>query len=155
MGERFRPHLTVAIIIEREGRYLMVEELNEDQDNRHVFGMPAGHVEAREGIVEAARREAREETGCEVELTAITGIYDYVKESETIIRICFAAALVDPTACPIPDDPDHEILGARWMGREEIYARRGEWRTRLVGMCMDDYLKGSRHPLSLITKLVP
>ncbi len=93
MSNRFKPNATVAVIIEHEDKFLMVEELNEDQDNKPVFGMPAGHIEAKESIIEAASREAFEECGCEVELTALVGIYDYVKNDETIERFCFAAKI--------------------------------------------------------------
>ena len=91
MSERFKPFATVALIIEHEGRFLMVEEKNEF--GATVFGMPSGHIDAKEGIIEAALREGYEETGCEIELTALTGIYDYVKDYETIYRFCFAAKL--------------------------------------------------------------
>ena len=84
MSTRFKPYATVALIIENEGRYLVVEEYNEDQDNRLVFGNPAGHIEQNESIIEAALREGREETGCEVELLSLISINDYVKENETI-----------------------------------------------------------------------
>ncbi len=153
MTERFKPFATVALIIEHEGRFLMVEEL--DEYGRKVFGMPSGHIDAKEGIIAAALREGREETGCELTLEALTGIYDYVKDYETIYRFCFAASLKEVPAELHSADPDGEILRAAWYTRDEIYAHRDKWRTRLVGLCMDDYLKGQRFPLSLITHLVP
>ena len=57
MSNRFKPFATVALIIEHQGKYLIVEEYNEDQDNRLVFGNPCGHIDARETILEAAIRE--------------------------------------------------------------------------------------------------
>lgn len=155
MSNRFKPNSTVALIIEHEGKFLMVEELNEDQDNRRVFGMPAGHIEAKESILEAALREGREETGCEVELLSLTGIYDYVKDYETIERFCFAARLKEIPERLLAQDPDHEILNVRWYTRDEIYAKKDLWRTRLVGSCMDDYFGGQRYPLELIHVVRP
>lgn len=151
---RFKPFATVALIIEHDGRYLMVEEY--DEYGKVVFGMPSGHIDAKESILEAAVREGREETGCEVELSALTGIYDYVKDYETIYRFCFAATIKGSIPEVFtPHDPDGEILGVRWYTAEEIFANKALWRTRLVGLCMNDYLKGQRLPLSLITKVVP
>ena len=155
MSSRFKPHATVAVIIEHEGKFLMVEELNEDQNNRPVFSMPAGHIEAKESIIDAALREAREESGCEVELTALTGIYDYVKADETIERYCFAAKLKEIPTILKADDPDHEILNVRWYTKDEIYQNKDGWRTRLVGKCMDDYLAGKRYPVDLIHVVLP
>ena len=57
---RFTPHVTVATIIEDNGRFLMVEELAE---GRAVFNQPAGHLEADESLIQAALRETLEETG--------------------------------------------------------------------------------------------
>lgn len=155
MTQRFKPNSTVALIIEHEGRFLMVEETNEDQGDRLVFGMPSGHIEAKESIFDAALREGYEETGCEVELTALTGIYDYVKDYETIERFCFAAKLKSVPEVFSPRDPDHEIRSARWYTKEEIEEGKSRWRTRLVGLCMDDYLKGQRYPLSILHTIVP
>ena len=56
MSQRFKPFATVALIVEHNGKYLIVEEYNEDQDNRLVFGNPCGHIDARETILEAAIR---------------------------------------------------------------------------------------------------
>ena len=78
MSTRFKPYATVALIIEHEGKYLIVEELQEDQNNRPVFSNPAGHVDAKETLTEAAIREGFEETGCEVELLSLVSIADYV-----------------------------------------------------------------------------
>ncbi|MBU3827058.1 MAG: NUDIX domain-containing protein [Candidatus Anaerobiospirillum merdipullorum] len=153
MSERFKPYATVALIIEHAGRFLMVEEL--DEYGRKVFGMPSGHIDAKEGILAAALREGHEETGCKLHLTALTGIYDYVKDYETIYRFCFAATLDEVPQTLHAADPDGEILQVAWYSADEIYAHKDKWRTRLVGMCMDDYLAGKRYPLTLITNLKP
>ena len=153
MSERFKPYATVALIIEHDGRFLMVEEL--DEYGRKVFGMPSGHIDAKESILSAALREGHEETGCSLKLTALTGIYDYVKDYETIYRFCFAAQLTAIPQTLHTADPDGEILQVSWYSADEIYAHKDKWRTRLVGLCMDDYLKGKRYPLELITSLKP
>lgn len=85
-----RPHITVATIIEDQGRFLMAEEF---KAGKHVFNQPAGHLEANESLLDAARRETLEETAWEVELTGVVGIYLYTAPSNgvTYQRICFAA----------------------------------------------------------------
>ncbi|WP_252275139.1 NUDIX hydrolase [Pseudomonas subflava] len=143
---RFTPHVTVATIVEDQGRFLLVEELAGGQA---VFNQPAGHLEADESLIEAALRETLEETGWQVELTAVTGIYLYTAPSNgvTYQRVCFAARPLRH----LPGAPlDDGIIGPRWLTREELAAQPKRWRSELVLRCIDDYLAGERHDLSLI-----
>lgn len=153
MSERFKPLSTVALIIEHNGKYLIVEENNEDQNDRPVFSMPAGHVEAKESIIEAALREGREETGCEVKLLSLIGIYEYVKDYETIYRFCFEAKIDNVPENMRSADPDLEIKAVKWYSKEEIYERKADWRTRLVGTNFDDYFAGRKLPLDVISTI--
>ncbi|MCP1623866.1 NUDIX hydrolase [Pseudomonas nitroreducens] len=144
---RWLAHVTVATIVEDQGRFLLVEEMSADK--KPVFNQPAGHLEANETLLEAAVRETLEETGWDVELTAVTGIYLYTAPSNgvTYQRVCFAAR-------PLRHHPeralDDGILGARWMTREELAAQPDRWRSHLVLRCIDDHLAGESFPLALI-----
>ena len=143
---RFTPHVTVATVVEDQGRFLLVEEL---AGGKAVLNQPAGHLEADESLIAAALRETLEETGWEVELTAVTGIYLYTAPSNgvTYQRVCFAARPLRHR----PELPlDHGIIGPRWLTREELAAQPERWRSELVLRCIDDYLAGERHALSLI-----
>lgn len=143
---RFTPHVTVATVIEDRGRFLLVEEM---ADGRAVFNQPAGHLEADESLIQAAVRETLEETGWDVELTGVTGIYLYTAPSNGITyqRVCFAAkALQQRPVHPL----DEGIIGPRWLTREELAAQPERWRSALVLRCIDDYLSGISAPLTLI-----
>ena len=113
---QWQPHITVATVIEDQGRVNLVEELAE---GRAVFNQPAGHLEADESLLQAALRETLEETGWDVELTGVTGIYLYTAPANgvTYQRVCFAAR-------PLRHHPelalDHGIIGPRWLTREEF-----------------------------------
>ena len=143
---RFTPHVTVATIVEDQGRFLLVEEM---ADGRAVFNQPAGHLEADESLIAAALRETLEETGWDVELIGVTGIYLYTAPSNgvTYQRVCF-------TARPLRQRPQHPldegIIGPRWLSRDELAAQPERWRSELVLRCIDDYLTGTVHPLTLI-----
>lgn len=142
----WNPHITVATVVEDQGRFLLVEELS---DGKAVFNQPAGHLEADESLLQAALRETLEETGWEVELTAVTGIYLYTAPSNgvTYQRVCFAAKPLRH----LPESPlDEGIIGPQWLTREELAAQPERWRSELVLRCIDDYLAGERHSLSLI-----
>jgi 8-oxo-dGTP pyrophosphatase MutT (NUDIX family) len=142
----WQPHITVATIVEDNGRFLFVEEHKQD---KWVLNQPAGHLEDNETLREAAIRETLEETGWDVELTGVVGIYLYVAPSNgvTYQRVCFAAKAVRHH----PDRPlDTGIFGAPWMTREELAAQPERWRSELVMRCVDDYLKGPLHSLEVV-----
>lgn len=143
---RFTPHVTVATVVEDQGRFLLVEEM---ANNRAVFNQPAGHLEADESLIQAALRETLEETGWEVELTAVIGIYLYTAPSNgvTYQRVCFSARPVRQ----IPGIPlDEGIIAPHWLSRDEINARADRLRSELVLRCIDDFIKGPLFPLELI-----
>lgn len=142
---------TVALIIEYQGKIVVVKEY--DEEGKLVFGIPAGHVELKESIIKAAIREAKEETGLDVKLLALSGIYDYVKDYETIIRYTFVAKALDDTQQLQAQDPDNEIVQVCLYTPEQIYDQKDLWRTRLIGLCLDDYLKNKRYDLDLIKTL--
>ncbi|SST07614.1 Nudix hydrolase [Acinetobacter baumannii] len=114
-----------------------------------MLNQPAGHLEPAESLLEAALRETLEETGWEVELSAVTGIYLYTApfNGVTYQRVCFAAR-------PVRHHPeralDDGIIGPRWLTRDELAAQPQRWRSHLVLRCIDDYLAGGRYPLALI-----
>ncbi len=141
------PAVTVATVVERGGRFLLVEE--ETRVGRKL-NQPAGHLECRESLPAAAARETLEETAWSVVPTALVGIYrwDALDNGATFVRFCFAAQ-------PRRHDParvlDDGIVQALWLTYDEIVARRADHRNVLVLRCIDDYLAGRRLPLDLVT----
>ncbi|MDD2052212.1 NUDIX hydrolase [Pseudomonas putida] len=142
----WQPHITVATIVEDQGRFLFVEEL---KHGRAVLNQPAGHLDPNESLLDAAVRETLEETGWDIELTAVIGIYLYTAPSNgvTYQRVCFAGK-------PIKHHPeralDDGIIAARWLTRDELLTQREHWRSELIGQCLDDYSSGRLHSLELI-----
>lgn len=136
------PHLTVAVVIEREGRFLMVEE--RAADGATVFNQPAGHVESGETLIEATLRETLEETAWEVELEAMLGIYSYSTATTCYQRVCFTATPVRQTTAPL----DPAIVAAHWLSREQIQS--SALRSPLVMQAIDDFEAGERTPLSVV-----
>ncbi|GLH67188.1 NUDIX domain-containing protein [Geothrix edaphica] len=136
--------LTVAAVIERNGRFLFVEET--DGSPERVLNQPAGHVEPGEGLLDAVRREVREETGLAFTPEAVVGIYQLrARNGRDYCRICFRGS-VPEGAEAVPEDP--QILGCRWLSREELAA--APLRSGLVLRCVDDARAGAAHPLALV-----
>ncbi|WP_111496470.1 MULTISPECIES: NUDIX hydrolase [Marinobacter] len=141
----WKPHATVAVVTEKDGRFLMVEERS---NGLVVFNQPAGHVEENETILEAACREALEETGWQVEPRHFLGLYTYQAPAtgKTYYRMCFVAeALTHET-----DELDDDIIAAHWLTYEELKEQSEKLRSPLVMRCIEDYLAGRRFPLSVI-----
>lgn len=136
--------LTVAAVIEHEGKFLIVEETDSVHPER-VFNQPAGHVEPGESLLDAVCRETWEETGLAFTPQRIVGIYQLqARNGRDYVRICFSGT-VPPGSFPEPQDP--HVLAAHWLTREEIAQRP---RSSVVLHCMDDYLRGESYPLALV-----
>jgi 8-oxo-dGTP pyrophosphatase MutT (NUDIX family) len=143
-------HITVATIVERDGAYLFVEERVNDQ---LVLNQPAGHWEENETLFEGALRETLEETGWEVELTGLVGIYEF-KPSDLdygFLRFAFSARALNHH----PErELDEGIVRAVWFTREQLLAHPCH-RSPMVVRCVDDFRSGQRLPLDVIGHLTP
>lgn len=147
----WHPHITVATIVEHNGRFLLVEE---SQAGQAVLNQPAGHLEPDETLRQAAIRETLEETGWEVELSAVVGIYLYTAPSNgvTYQRVCFAARpVIHHPQRPLGSD----ILATHWLSRDELATQPERWRSELVPRCIDDYLAGPLHSLDVVREQRP
>lgn len=143
----WKPNVTVAAVLERDGRFLLVEEETEDGIR---YNQPAGHLECREALTDAAVREAREETGYDFAPQYLVGVYSWRNEARdvTYLRFAFGGAITG-------HDPgrrlDDGIVAARWLTLDEIRALAPQHRSPLILRCIEDWLAGRRYPLDLLT----
>ncbi len=147
-GPGWHPDVTVASVVARAGRLLLVEERIE---GRLVLNQPAGHLEPGESLAEAAVRETREETGWDIRLEAFVGAYQWTAPGgQQYLRFAFAAqALGHDPARPL----DEGIERALWLTPAELRAQADRHRSPLVWQVAADWLAGRRHPLSLVQAL--
>lgn len=147
-----RPRVTVAAVIERDGRFLCVEE-RAGSSAELVINQPAGHVETAESVIEAAIRETLEETGWRLAPEAVTGIYlwRHPESGRSFLRIAITGRADAPEG---EVRLDEGIERAVWLSREELLRERERLRSPLVLHTVEDYLRGERHPLSLLKHLL-
>jgi 8-oxo-dGTP pyrophosphatase MutT (NUDIX family) len=154
MSTRWKPSVTVAAIIERDGRYLLVEEHTPEGLR---LNNPAGHLDPGESPQDGCAREALEETTHRFTPTALVGIYlsYFVREAKgdapaqevTYLRFAFCGELGDV----VPGAQlDTGIVRTVWMTPDDIRASADRHRSPLLIRCMEDHLRGQRYPLSLI-----
>ncbi|MCM2680772.1 NUDIX hydrolase [Echinimonas agarilytica] len=145
MTERYRPNTTVAWVVKSPEGFLFVEEHKRGQV---LFNQPAGHIEADETIIEAAKRELYEETSLRSDPAGLVGIYQFPSNDNSVIyvRFCFYVEL-DAAPQLHPIDPD--ITACHWLTLEQL--DRKLLRSPYVKQCLVDYMQGQRYPLSILT----
>lgn len=143
---RYSPRITVAAVVEHDGRFLIIEEW---VNGIAVLNQPAGHIDPGESLIEALLRETLEESGCEIEPLHLINIYhtDAERPSDTKLRFNFAARLLKQH-----DDAelDTGIIAAHWLSREQIQQQSKRLRSVVVSQCIDDYRNGEQLPLSVL-----
>ena len=150
MNTRWTPSSTVAAIIERDGRYLMIEEHTPEGLR---LNSPAGHLDPGESPLQGVVRETLEETTCDFTPTALLGVYlsrfqrASTGEDITYLRFAFCGTVGEPN----PElTLDTGIVRTLWMTPEELRACPERHRSPLVMRCVDDHLAGRRFPLETI-----
>ena len=146
----WKPDVTVAAVVEREGRFLLVEEHVGD---RLVINQPAGHLEVNESLVEAAVREALEETAWTFVPEAVSGVYlwQHPERNTSFLRVAFVGKVTEHHS---NRRLDRGIRRTLWLSREELLQRSLQLRSPMVLQCIDDHLAGQRYPLSMLTHLI-
>ncbi len=153
MNMRWKPSVTVAAIIERDGRFLLVEE---ETPEGLKLNNPAGHLDPGESPAEGCAREALEETTHRFSPTHLLGIYlsrfqrlqtDGSVEDITYLRFAFAGEL----GAVVPGRQlDTGIVRTVWMTPDEIRASAARHRSPLLLRCMEDHLRGQRYPMESV-----
>jgi len=142
----WKPNVTVAAVIERDGRFLLVEE---ETPEGLRFNQPAGHLEEGESLLEAAAREVLEETAHRFVPEYLVGVYQWTRPQGDITYLRFAyggRVEAEETGRAL----DEGIVRAVWMTPDEIRATADRHRSPLILQCVEDWLGGARHPLSLV-----
>ncbi len=139
-------HVTAAVVVERDGRFLFVEE---SCGGRLVLNQPAGHLEEGESPVDAAIREAREETGWIVAPRSLLTIQQWFRPSRrsTYLRFLYEAEAVERLPSPALDPVIADVL---WLSEDEVAAAGERLRSPLVLDALDAYRSGVRHPLETL-----
>jgi 8-oxo-dGTP pyrophosphatase MutT (NUDIX family) len=143
----WKPHVTVAAVIEQDEKFLLVEE---HTSQGLLFNQPAGHLEPDESLIAAVAREVLEESARDFEPQYLIGIYRWHSPASetTYLRFAFGGRVI----AHHPERPlDEGIVHAIWMSPDEIRATQARHRSPLILRCIEDYLAGKRYPLEILT----
>jgi len=145
----WKPNVTVAAVIERDGKFLLVEEEPEAGSGLFI-NQPAGHLDPGESIIQGAIRETLEETAYTFVPEFLVGIYHWHSQrvDTTYIRFAFGGRVThhDPERVL-----DTGIVRAAWFSLDEVNQMKNRHRSPLVMRCIRDHLAGKRYPLELLT----
>lgn len=145
----WKPNVTVAAVVEKDGQYLLVEE---QTSSGLLFNQPAGHLEPGESIIHGSIRETLEETAYTFVPRSVLGVYHWHSPAEdtTFIRFAFSGSVSghDPGR-----NLDSGIVRAGWFGIDEIRSMICCHRSPLVMKCIEDHLAGKGCPLDILTHL--
>jgi 8-oxo-dGTP pyrophosphatase MutT (NUDIX family) len=152
--DRWKPSVTVAAIIEHDGKFLLVEEHTADGLR---LNNPAGHLDPGESPQTGCIREALEETARHFTPTALVGIYlnrfqrpakgGNAAQDITYLRFAFCGTVGHALEGHALDDG---IVRTLWMTHEELQSSQDRHRSPLVMRCIEDYLRGQRYPLDAV-----
>ena len=148
---RWSPSVTVAAIVESEGRFLLVEEHTPEGLR---LNNPAGHLDPGESPLQGVVRETLEETARAFTPDALVGVYlsrfarPATGEDVTYLRFAYCGRVGEP----MPGRAlDTGIVRTLWLTPDELRASSGRHRSPLVLRCVEDHLAGRRYPLDLLT----
>jgi ADP-ribose pyrophosphatase YjhB (NUDIX family) len=146
-SHRWKPNVTVAAVVERGGRYLLVEE--RAAHGRLVLNNPAGHLDHGETLLQAVVREVLEETACVFTPTHWPGTHRAPSATDDVTYLRFA--FVGHVGEPLPGRAlDDGIVRTLWLTPEEVAAESARHRSALLMRCIEDHLAGRRYPLDLL-----
>ncbi len=142
----WKPHVTVAAVVEKNNKFLLVEE---ETSNGLAFNQPAGHLEQGEDLITAIKREVNEETAWQFEPEFVIAIQLWRKtpDSTSFLRVCFSGQV---HSYDMNQDLDEGIIATHWLTRKEISEKKSNLRSPLVLKSTDYYLDGQQYPLSII-----
>jgi ADP-ribose pyrophosphatase YjhB (NUDIX family) len=146
----WKPHVTVAAIIERNQRFLLVEE---ETANGLEFNQPAGHLDEHEDLISAVIREVNEETAWQFQPQELVAVQLWRKNPEfpTFMRFCFTGHCHSHN----PEQAlDTGVVSTHWLTRDEVAAQAHRLRSPLVLISIDQYLSGQRYPLDILHSFI-
>jgi 8-oxo-dGTP pyrophosphatase MutT (NUDIX family) len=146
-----RTDLTVSAVVERDGRFLIVEERS---SGTVVMNHPGGHIETGESPEQAVVREALEETGCVITVGGLLGVYLWIQPQtrQQYLCIAYVGKFLSHDDSRVLDDG---VYGVHWLSPADLQRRMQKLCSPVVMRCVEDYLAGRRQPDNFLARLMP
>lgn len=139
-------HAIVDILVINDDKFLLVQEGKPGREG--LYNLPGGHIDAHETILEAAVRETKEETGYDVEVTGLVGIYQGIYPALNVSGPVLSARI---TGGQITVSDEHQDV--IWVTAEQMYdmAKNGKLFTQYPPFAMNHFLTRGALPLDYIS----
>jgi len=135
--------VVTANLMERDGKILLIQEGNPPAKGKWNF--PAGRLERDGDILENTIKEAKEETGYDVKLEGLVGVYhEFRKGGTNPLIVVFKSNIVGGKLAP----DENEIMDAGWFSLEEI--KKKDLRNSYILKSIDDLRKRGLLPLGVV-----
>lgn len=140
--------IIVGGVLEKDGKYLLVQGAREKWYGK--WDLPAGHLGSNETIFEATKREIKEESGLDVELTGVCQIGNEKRKDEIFISIIFSTKVLSDN---IKFNPN-EILDVKWFSYEELLLMKEQLRIeKMILGAIDNMRNQLIAPISIVEML--
>ena len=140
--------IIVGGVLEKDGKYLLVQGAREKWYGK--WDLPAGHLGSNETIFEATKREIKEESGLDVELTGVCQIGNEKRKDEIFISIIFSTKVLSDN---IKFNPN-EILDVKWFTYEELLSMKEQLRIeKMILGAIDNMRNQLIAPISIVEML--
>lgn len=139
----------VSAVIEKDGKILLVQEAKENVKGK--WNIPSGHLENGESVIDAVKREVKEESGYDVNVLHMLGIYESFSKEKHYIRFNFACNSLGK----ISEYDKDEILDVKWFTWKEIAELPDEQlrSAKIVRQILEDFRNNIKIPLDRVSKV--
>ena len=135
-----------GLILTQGDKFVLIKEVRNEKAD--LYNLPAGTLEVGEDLVTCITREAKEETGADITLDGLVGIYQTVIASGS--NVLFTIFAGSTTLDTVFHSDEHDIIEA--LSYEEIVEldRAGKLRAPTILKSIDDYRAGQKLPLTAV-----